>query len=67
VVQGDEIEEISGLDTMLHGGRRLGVRRKLAEVQAPALGPPPARSWRGKNYVDHAKELASESRRSRCS
>ncbi|MFL5395058.1 MAG: DUF2437 domain-containing protein, partial [Myxococcales bacterium] len=33
VVQGDEVEEISGLDSMLQGGRRLGVRKKLAEIQ----------------------------------
>ena len=33
VVQGDEVEEISGLDTMLQGGRRVGGRRKLSEVQ----------------------------------
>jgi len=60
VVQGDEIEEISGLDTMLHGGRRLGVRRKLAEVQLLPWGLARKIVGVGKNYVDHAKELASE-------
>src|SRR5207237_2626894 len=33
VVSGDEIEEISGLDPMLRGGRRVGGKRKLAGVQ----------------------------------
>jgi len=60
VVQGDEIEEISGLDTMLRGGRRLGVRRKLAEVQLLPWGLARKIVGVGKNYVDHAKELASE-------
>ncbi len=60
VVQGDEIEEISGLDTMLHGGRRLGIRRKLAEVQLLPWGLARKIVGVGKNYVDHAKELASE-------
>lgn len=60
VVQGDEIEEISGLDSMLHGGRRLGVRRKLAEVQFLPWGLARKIVGVGKNYVDHAKELASE-------
>jgi 2-keto-4-pentenoate hydratase/2-oxohepta-3-ene-1,7-dioic acid hydratase in catechol pathway len=60
VVQGDEIEEISGLDTMLRGGRRLGVRRKLAEVQLLPWGLARKIVGVGKNYLDHAKELASE-------
>jgi len=60
VVQGDEVEEISGLDTMLHGGRRLGRRRKLAEVQLLPWGLARKVVGIGKNYVDHAKELASE-------
>ena len=60
VVQGDEIEEISGLDTMLHGGRRLGVRRKLAEVQLLPWGLARKIVGVGKNYLDHAKELSSE-------
>ena len=60
VVQGDEVEEISGLDTMLQGGRRLGVRRKLADVQLLPWGLARKIVGVGKNYVDHAKELASE-------
>jgi 2-keto-4-pentenoate hydratase/2-oxohepta-3-ene-1,7-dioic acid hydratase in catechol pathway len=60
VVQGDEIEEISGLDSMLHGGRRVGGRRKLAEVQLLPWGLARKVVGVGKNYVDHAKELASE-------
>jgi 2-keto-4-pentenoate hydratase/2-oxohepta-3-ene-1,7-dioic acid hydratase in catechol pathway len=60
VVQGDEVEEISGLDTMLHGGRRLGIRRKLSEVQLLPWGLARKVVGIGKNYVDHAKELASE-------
>jgi 2-keto-4-pentenoate hydratase/2-oxohepta-3-ene-1,7-dioic acid hydratase in catechol pathway len=60
VVQGDEVEEISGLDTMLQGGRRLGVRRKLADVKLLPWGLARKIVGVGKNYVDHAKELASE-------
>jgi 2-keto-4-pentenoate hydratase/2-oxohepta-3-ene-1,7-dioic acid hydratase in catechol pathway len=60
VVQGDEVEEISGLDAMLHGGRRLGIRRKLSEVQLLPWGLARKVVGIGKNYVDHAKELASE-------
>lgn len=60
VVEGDEIEEISGLDAMLQGGRRVGGRRKLAEVQLMPWGMGRKIVIVGKNYVDHAKELASE-------
>jgi 2-keto-4-pentenoate hydratase/2-oxohepta-3-ene-1,7-dioic acid hydratase in catechol pathway len=60
VVQGDEVEEISGLDAMLQGGRRLGVRRKLADVKLLPWGLARKIVGVGKNYVDHAKELASE-------
>jgi 2-keto-4-pentenoate hydratase/2-oxohepta-3-ene-1,7-dioic acid hydratase in catechol pathway len=60
VVQGDEVEEISGLDSMLQGGRRLGVRKKLAEIQLLPWGLARKIVGVGKNYVDHAKELASE-------
>jgi 2-keto-4-pentenoate hydratase/2-oxohepta-3-ene-1,7-dioic acid hydratase in catechol pathway len=60
VVEGDEIEEISGLDSMLKGGRRLGGKRKLAEVQLMPWGFARKIVAVGKNYVDHAKELASE-------
>jgi 2-keto-4-pentenoate hydratase/2-oxohepta-3-ene-1,7-dioic acid hydratase in catechol pathway len=60
VVTGDEIEEISGLDSMLRGGRRVGHRRKLAEVQLLPWGLARKIVGIGKNYVDHAKELASD-------
>src|SRR5437016_12648650 len=60
VVQGDEIEEISGLDGMLQGGRRLGRRRKIADLQLLPWGLARKIVGVGKNYVDHAKELASE-------
>jgi 2-keto-4-pentenoate hydratase/2-oxohepta-3-ene-1,7-dioic acid hydratase in catechol pathway len=60
VVMGDELEEISGLDTMLHGGRRVGGKRKLKEVQLLPWGMARKIVGIGKNYVDHAKELASE-------
>src|SRR5438067_12278790 len=60
VVTGDEIEEISGLDAMLRGGRRVGGKRKLAEVQLLPWGLARKIVGIGKNYVDHAKELASE-------
>ena len=60
VVAGDELEEISGLDAMLRGGRRLGKRRKLGDVQLLPGGMGRKIVGIGKNYVDHAKELASE-------
>ncbi len=60
VVQGDELEEISGLDPMLKGGRRVGGPRKLSEVQLMPWGTGRKIVAVGKNYVDHAKELASE-------
>jgi 2-keto-4-pentenoate hydratase/2-oxohepta-3-ene-1,7-dioic acid hydratase in catechol pathway len=60
VVEGGEIEEISGLDSMLKGGRRLGGPRKLSEVQLMPWGIARKIVLIGKNYVDHAKELKSE-------
>jgi 2-keto-4-pentenoate hydratase/2-oxohepta-3-ene-1,7-dioic acid hydratase in catechol pathway len=60
VVMGDELEEISGLDPMLHGGRRVGGKHKLKEVQLLPWGLARKIVGIGKNYVDHAKELASE-------
>ena len=60
VVTGDELEEISGLDPMLHGGRRVGGKRKLKDVQLLPWGMARKIVGIGKNYVDHAKELASE-------
>jgi 2-keto-4-pentenoate hydratase/2-oxohepta-3-ene-1,7-dioic acid hydratase in catechol pathway len=60
VVEGDEIEEISGLDAMLQGGRRVGGRKKLSEVQLQPWGLGRKIVAVGKNYMDHAKEMASE-------
>jgi 2-keto-4-pentenoate hydratase/2-oxohepta-3-ene-1,7-dioic acid hydratase in catechol pathway len=60
VVSGDELEEISGLDAMLRGGRRVGGKRKIKEVQLLPWGMGRKIVGIGKNYVDHAKELASE-------
>ena len=60
VVQGDELEEISGLDPMLKGGRRVGGKRKLAKLQLMPWGIGRKIVAVGKNYLDHAKELASE-------
>ncbi|MCA1828305.1 MAG: fumarylacetoacetate hydrolase family protein [Myxococcales bacterium] len=60
VVQGDEVEEISGLDPMLKGGRRVGGKRKLADLQLMPWGTGRKIVAVGKNYLDHAKELASE-------
>jgi 2-keto-4-pentenoate hydratase/2-oxohepta-3-ene-1,7-dioic acid hydratase in catechol pathway len=60
VVAGDEVEEISGLDPMLQGGRRVGGKRKLADVQLLPWGLARKIVGIGKNYLDHAKELASE-------
>src|SRR5438105_9350837 len=60
VVQGDELEEISGLDPMLKGGRRVGGKRKLAKLQLMPWGTGRKIVAVGKNYLDHAKELSSE-------
>jgi 2-keto-4-pentenoate hydratase/2-oxohepta-3-ene-1,7-dioic acid hydratase in catechol pathway len=60
VVSGDELEEISGLDAMLRGGRKVGGKRKLNEVRLLPWGMGRKVVGIGKNYVDHAKELASE-------
>ena len=64
VVQGDELEEISGLDPMLQGGRRVGGKKKLAEVQLLPWGLARKIVAVGKNYLDHARELSSEVPRS---
>ena len=60
VVQGDELEEISGLDAMLKGGRRVGGKRKISAVQLLPWGIGRKIVAVGKNYLDHARELASE-------
>ncbi|HEY5677677.1 MAG TPA: fumarylacetoacetate hydrolase family protein [Myxococcales bacterium] len=60
VVEGAEIQEISGLDSMLKGGRRVGQKRLVAQVQLMPWGTGRKIVGVGKNYVDHARELASE-------
>ncbi|HEY6907972.1 MAG TPA: fumarylacetoacetate hydrolase family protein [Myxococcales bacterium] len=60
VVEGSEIQEISGLDSMLKGGRRVGQKRLVAQVQLMPWGTGRKIVGVGKNYVDHARELASE-------
>jgi 2-keto-4-pentenoate hydratase/2-oxohepta-3-ene-1,7-dioic acid hydratase in catechol pathway len=60
VVEGDEIQEISGLSEMLTGGRRVGAPRKLKEVQLAPWGMGRKIVAVGRNYVEHAKELGHE-------
>ena len=60
VVEGDELQEISGLDTMLHGGRRLGAYRKLADLSFAPWGLGRKIVLIGRNYGAHAKELGNE-------
>jgi 2-keto-4-pentenoate hydratase/2-oxohepta-3-ene-1,7-dioic acid hydratase in catechol pathway len=60
VVDGDEVHEISGLDAMLRGGRRVGGKKKLAEVQLLPWGLARKIVAVGRNYADHAKELGNE-------
>lgn len=60
VVEGGEVYEVSGHDPMFQGGRRVGGKRKLAEVQLLPWGTARKIVAVGKNYLDHAKELASE-------
>ena len=61
IVEGDEIEEVSGLDPMLRGGRRVGgKKRKLAGMQLLPWGIGRKVVGVGKNYAAHAKELKSE-------
>lgn len=60
VVEGDELQEISGLDPMLQGGRRVGGKKKLAAVQLLPWGLSRKIVAIGKNYLDHAKEMSSE-------
>jgi 2-keto-4-pentenoate hydratase/2-oxohepta-3-ene-1,7-dioic acid hydratase in catechol pathway len=57
VVEGDELQEISGLDAMLRGGRRVGPRRKLSELQLAPWGTGRKIVAVGKNYAAHAKEM----------
>lgn len=60
VVQGDELEEISGLDSMLKGGRRVGGPRKLAGLQLLPWGTGRKIVAVGRNYGAHARELGNE-------
>jgi len=60
VVEGDEVFEISGLNAMLQGGRRVSGPRKLAEVQLLPWGLGRKIVAVGRNYADHAKELSNE-------
>jgi 2-keto-4-pentenoate hydratase/2-oxohepta-3-ene-1,7-dioic acid hydratase in catechol pathway len=61
IVEGDEISEVSGLDSMLRGGRRVtGKPRKLSEVQLLPWGMSRKVVGVGKNYLAHAKELNSD-------
>jgi len=60
VVEGDELQEISGLGEMLTGGRRIGGPRKLAEVQLLPWGLARKVVAVGRNYGAHAKEMGNE-------
>ena len=60
VVEGDELEEISGLDPMLLGGRRVGGKKKLKVVQLLPWGQSRKIVAVGKNYLEHAKEMSGE-------
>ena len=61
IVEGDEIVEVSGLDSMLRGGRRVaGKKRKVSQVQLLPWGTARKVVGVGKNYEAHAKELKSE-------
>ncbi len=57
VVDGDEVHEISGLDTMLRGGRRVGRKQKITEVKLMPWGIGRKIIAVGKNYADHVKEM----------
>ena len=57
VVDGDEVHEISGLDGMLRGGRRVGRKQKIAEVKLMPWGIGRKIVAVGKNYADHVKEM----------
>lgn len=57
VVDGDEIHEISGLDSMLRGGRRVGRKARIADVKLMPWGIGRKIVAVGKNYADHVKEM----------
>jgi 2-keto-4-pentenoate hydratase/2-oxohepta-3-ene-1,7-dioic acid hydratase in catechol pathway len=64
VVHGDgdaaEVQEVSGLDEMLRGGRVVGAPRPLRDVQLLPWGVGRKILAVGKNYLDHAKEMGGE-------
>jgi 2-keto-4-pentenoate hydratase/2-oxohepta-3-ene-1,7-dioic acid hydratase in catechol pathway len=60
VVEGDELQEISGLDQMLQGGRRVGDRKKLSALHLAPWGTGRKIVAVGRNYAAHAKELGNE-------
>ncbi len=60
VVQGDELEEVSGLGAMLTGGRRVGGPHKLKDLQLLPWGTGRKIVAVGRNYGAHAKELGNE-------
>ena len=55
-----QIQEVSGLDSMLRGGRRLGAPRPITEVQLVPFGIGHKIAAVGRNYGAHAKELGNE-------
>ncbi len=55
-----QIQEVSGLDPMLRGGRRLGAPRPISEVQLLPFGLGRKIAAIGRNYGAHAKELGHE-------
>ncbi len=55
-----QIQEVSGLDAMLRGGRRIGSARPLSEVQLVPFGLGRKIVLIGRNYGAHAKELGNE-------
>ena len=55
-----EVQEVSGLDAMLQGGRRIGAPRPLKEVTLCPWGLGRKIAAVGRNYGAHAKELGNE-------
>jgi 2-keto-4-pentenoate hydratase/2-oxohepta-3-ene-1,7-dioic acid hydratase in catechol pathway len=55
-----EVQEVSGLDVMLGGGRRIGAPRPLAGITLCPWGIGRKIAAVGRNYGAHAKELGNE-------
>ena len=55
-----QIQEVSGLDSMLQGGRRIGAPRPLNDVTLCPWGLGRKIAAVGRNYGAHAKELGNE-------